>query len=593
MKKISFILILQLAIFFSFAQSPTKYKYSSNIDELLNIYFSEKTIYGNSVEDYFKKPKEDMVKLSPDGKHLSFVKTDYEGKKNLFVENIETGETTRVVNAGPEIITEYHWANNNYIIYLKTKGDMYNYELFNISISGRHNKHITSFKNEVPRLVDILVERKGYAIIEIKKKGDEFHKPYELNVVTGETKLITINNQDNNAVYRYIFNKTGKLKAYINIVNHVEKQVFYRSSEDKPFEKKLLTNWKTHFNIIDFDYTTSNPNDILVISNMKNDTDEILRYDLEKDEIIETVFTNKDYDISGIRKSISQGHKIYYYYYTSDKKQIIPVSKYFKKLYKKTKTNFKDKNVSLTSVSENDSKYLIYISNDVMYGKYYVYDVAKDEFKNVMNTMPHLDKSEMAKMDSHKFKSRDGLTINYYLTLPQGTIKGSNIPLIVVPHKDPFTSRNTWGYDNEAQLFASRGYATLHVNYRGSEGYGKEFCNAGHKQIGRKIIEDIEDAVYNVLKKGIIDKTRIAIYGTDSAGLTSLQAMMNNPAMFSCAINKSGPCSLISTLENVPETSKAYLPQYYELIYNINDETERQIATDVSPLHNIDKIKKP
>lgn len=593
MKRIIFIFLLQTVFFCSYSQTPTEFEFSSNSDELLNIYFSEKGIYGHSVEDYFKKPKIDLFKLSPDGLHLSFLKTDYEGKKNLFVENTETGKVTRVIDAGSEIITDYNWVNNNYINYFKTKGDLYNYDLFSISISGRHNKHVASFKDEIPSLLDILKEEKAYSIVEIKKRDETFSKPYIFNRTTGEKSLIKIGNKSSHSISRYIFDNQGELKGYEEIVNSVDRQLFYRTSASEPFEKKLRYNWKTDFKIIDFDYTTPNPNDVLVITNIKNNTDEVLRYDLKKDIILKTLFTNKDYDISGIQTSIIRNHEIDFYHYTLDKKQVQPISKQSKKIYKKIKDTFKDKNCSIISITEDETKYLLYISSDIIYGKYFIYNVVKDEFRFIKNTMKHLKKKEMVKMKSYRFKCRDGLTIHYYLTLPEGSIKGNKIPMIVKPHNQIFSSRDTWDYDREAQLFASRGYATLHVNFRGSKGYGKKFGDAGYKQVGRKIIEDIEDAVLDVIKKGIIDKNRIAIYGEKSGGLIALQAVIKNPDMFNCAVNKFGPCSIISVLENIDESSKEYLPQYYEQIYDISNAIERQIAIEVSPLNNADKIKKP
>lgn len=593
MKKQLLIFILLTVVFCGFSQNTDNSKYSTSNDELLNLYFGEKGIYGNYVEDYFKKPKIDMFKMSPDGLHLSFLKTDYEGKKNLFVKNTQTEKITRVVDAGSEIITEYHWIDNKNVVYLKTKGDIHNYELYSISISGRYNKCIMSFKNQIPVLVNINKGHNGSAIIKIKKKGDEFYKPYKININTGELKSVSISSKENNEISKFIVDNNSILKGYIEIVNLIERQLYYRVSEDKPFEKKLLYNWKTHFKIIDFDYTTPNPNDVLVLSDIKNNTDEILRYDLEKDIIIETIYTNKNYDISGIRESTLRNYEVDFYYYTSDKIQIVPVSKHFKKIDKKIKARFSGKNYTIISTTKDERKYLIYIKSDVIYGKYFLYDVVKDEFKFVMNTMIHLKESEMVKMNYFKFKSRDGLTIHCYLTLPSGAIKGSNTPLIVIPHEKPYVGRDVWDFDREAQLFASRGYATLRVNYRGSEGYGTEFRKKGHKQLGRKITEDIEDAVYHVIKKGMVNKQRIAIYGKGTAGLMALQSIIKNPSMFTCAVNKFGPCSIITSIENTPESSRAYLPQYYELIYDITDKTERQIAIDVSPLHNIDKIKKP
>jgi len=133
---------------------------------------------------------------------------------------------------------------------------------------------------------------------------------------------------------------------------------------------------------------------------------------------------------------------------------------------------------------------LIWVYSDKLYGVYYMYDATSDSFSKVFDLMPQLNEKEMAEMRSIKFQSRDGLTIYGYLTIPNQASASSKVPMIVNPHGGPYGPRDDWGFNAETQLFASRGYATLQVNYRGSGGYGKEFSMAGNKQIGRNMLND-------------------------------------------------------------------------------------------------------
>lgn len=585
MKKLAIVLIMQIVFGCTYAQNP-----SSN-EELLNFYFSDKGIYGHSIEDYFQKPKRNSFHLSPDGMYLSFFKTDYEGKNNLFVKNTETGKETRVIDAGSETITAYRWLNSKTIIYLRTKGNLENYELYSISVSGRYKKRIIEFKEQIPRIVDEYTLDKENIMLKIRKANESISNPYVLNLATGNIKILF--DDKDNSIFKYILDENHEVQGYVKTVNKVEKQIYYKSAKTGEFVKVLKNNWNTKFDIIGLDYYTENPNDVLVVTDMINNTSQVIFYDIEKDFVQGTLITNKKFDIDGVHRSKHRNHVIDYYYYTSDKRQIVPFSKFFKKIHKKIKSRFGDKNYSIASTTDKEDKYLLLVGDDKTEGIYYIYDVVKDVFTKEIDTMPNFNSREMVNMQSVQIKTRDGLNIQCYISYPVGSIKGSNVPLIVKPSNTVFSSRSKWSFNREDQLFASRGYASLHINTRGSLGYGRQFKNAGYKQVGRKMLEDIEDAIKHIKKTGIIDDSRIAIYGKDFGGFTALQALAKYPDMFKCAVSKYGPMSLISILENIPDSSKAFLSQYHEQYYNINDETEKQIAMNVSPLYNADKISKP
>ena len=153
-------------------------------------------------------------------------------------------------------------------------------------------------------------------------------------------------------------------------------------------------------------------------------------------------------------------------------------------------------------------------------------DVKTDKFKEILDLMPNLKPGDMAEMRPVTFKSRDGLTIHGYLTIPNEAKNGKKVPLIVNPHGGPYGVRDYWGFNPETQLFASRGYATLQVNYRGSGGYGNDFLMAGNKQIGRNMLNDLEDGVAYVKSLGMIDENKVAVYGASYGGLATLGSLV-------------------------------------------------------------------
>jgi dipeptidyl aminopeptidase/acylaminoacyl peptidase len=177
--------------------------------------------------------------------------------------------------------------------------------------------------------------------------------------------------------------------------------------------------------------------------------------------------------------------------------------------------------------------------------------------------------------------------------LPETALKGKKVPLIVLPHGGPQDTRDSWGFDQEAQLFASRGYATLQVNFRISSGYGKEFLRAGFKQVGRKLMDDIEDGVKYVIEQGWVDKNKIAIYGGSHGGYATLMGMIKTPDLFTCGVDYCGVSSIFTFFNSFPEYWKPMIKMVKEIWYDTDEPLEAEIAKEVSPIFQIDKIKKP
>lgn len=200
---------------------------------------------------------------------------------------------------------------------------------------------------------------------------------------------------------------------------------------------------------------------------------------------------------------------------------------------------FEGQLVDFASQTQDGKKIIVSVYSDANPGELYLYDRDTGKARFLMQRKPELDKTKMASVKPFNFKSRDGKLIHGYLTLPHGS-NGKNLPLIVNPHGGPIGPRDNWGFNWEAQLLASRGYAVLQVNYRGSGGYGKAFQDAGHQQWGQGIQNDIIDATQWAIGHGYADKERICIYGGSFGGYSSLMAPIRAPGLFKCTFGYVG-----------------------------------------------------
>lgn len=208
-------------------------------------------------------------------------------------------------------------------------------------------------------------------------------------------------------------------------------------------------------------------------------------------------------------------------------------------LYGSLSAAFPGQMVDFSSHTDDGRQIVVSVYSDRNPGELYLYDRQTGEARFLLQGRQWLEQSQMASVRPLSFTSRDGRQIHGFLTVPNGS-DARNLPMIVNPHGGPIGPRDNWGFNPEAQLLASRGYAVLQVNYRGSGGYGKAFQDAGHRQWGQGIQNDILDATQWAIDQGHADRNRICIYGGSFGGYSSLMAPIRAPGMYKCAFGYVG-----------------------------------------------------
>lgn len=160
---------------------------------------------------------------------------------------------------------------------------------------------------------------------------------------------------------------------------------------------------------------------------------------------------------------------------------------------KKLLNAFPEDDVFPTSYTKDGQRGVYVVRSDTRPAEFYLYDRGTGNVSIIASSASWLKSEDMAVMTPVKYKARDGLEINAFLTIPRGS-RGKNLPVIINPHGGPFTIYDSWGFNNETQMLANRGYAVLQVNFRGSGNYGKEFLTAGYHGWGRVMQDDLTDA---------------------------------------------------------------------------------------------------
>ncbi len=252
----------------------------------------------------------------------------------------------------------------------------------------------------------------------------------------------------------------------------------------------------------------------------------------------------------------------------------------------------------LGSRSDDDKLWIIQVTSDLRPGVYYLYDREAKSVTKLFDQRPQLANAPLAPMRPVIIKARDGLDLVSYLTLPNNCEEAEQgrpatpLPLVLLVHGGPW-SRDAFGYDAEHQWLANRGYAVLSVNFRSSTGFGKTFVNAGDKQWGRKMDDDLLDAVAWAIREKIADPARIAIMGASYGGYATLTSMTRNPDRYACGIDLVGPSELEGLLQTIPPYWTAARPMFVKAIGDPNTAEGKALLRERSPLYFAGNIKKP
>jgi dipeptidyl aminopeptidase/acylaminoacyl peptidase len=237
---------------------------------------------------------------------------------------------------------------------------------------------------------------------------------------------------------------------------------------------------------------------------------------------------------------------------------------------------------------------VVHSGSDRTRGAYWLLDVEGDQgdglrLEHLFDAAPWLVEDELAEVRPIRYESRDGLSIHGYLTLPAGR-EPRDLPLVVHPHGGPW-ARDEWGFDPELQFLASRGVAVLQMNFRGSLGYGRAFWEAGFRQWGLSMQDDVTDGARWAIEQGIADPERIAIYGGSYGGYATLAGITKTPELYACAISYVGVSNLFTWIEAFPPYWKPFLEMIHEMVGHPERDAEQWRAT--SPLFQVASIRVP
>lgn len=537
------------------------------------------------LEDFFRNSPQAAFQLSPDGKHLSFM-APYQDRMNIFVRNLDEEESTQLTHETERSIDGYFWVDNTRILFMKDDGGDENYHLFGVNLDGSDLRCYTPFDGVRVRIIDDLEDIPDQVLIGMNKRNPEVFDPYRLDLKTGELTQLAENPGNWQG---WMTDHNGVLRSVTAIVDGVNTQILYRNHDNEDFRAVLTTSFKES---VDFIIFTPDNKYVYAATNLGRDKSVLVLMDPATCEEIEVLYENPTYDISSI--SYSRKRKKLLGVFCSGHKE--PVRHYFdeeeKNLKEKMRNFFPGLHCGMSDCDKAEEKYLLYVGSDRNKGAYYYYDIHEDQPRKIASLSPWLNEEEMVEMEAVKYITRDGLELEAYLSLPKSFNKKNPTPhpVIIHPHGGPW-ARDYWGFDSVVQFLCNRGYAVFSMNFRGSTGYGRKFLEASYKEWGRKMQDDISDGVAYLIKEGIADPKRVAIYGASYGGYAVLAGLAFTPELYCCGIDYCGVSNLFTFMKTIPPYWKPMLEMMYEQVGN--PETDHELLAAASPALHADKIRVP
>jgi dipeptidyl aminopeptidase/acylaminoacyl peptidase len=568
-------------------------------------------------EILFGNPDRAAARLSPDGTHLSFL-APVNGVLNIWVAPTDRIEAARPVTQDTKRgIRSYFWAyTSRHLLYLQDQDGDENWKVYAVDlgtgqtriltpadiIPGPDGKPLTQpdghpmhpraeIENVSHRFPDTI-------LVGLNTRDPRFHDLYQANITTGALTLI----QTNPDFAGFVTDDDFRLRFASRMTNDGGSEYFKPAPGGANPGQAGISRWEPFMKIDMEDSLATHPlgfdksGQILYLADSRGrDTAALVATDLR---------TGESRVLAEDPRADAGGALVHPTEYTVQAVSFNYTRQEWKILDPAVQPDFDflrsvaDGDLSITSRTLDDSKWTVAFIRDDGPVRYYVYDRAARKATFLFTNRTALEGQLLARMHPVVIRSRDGLDLVSYLTMPVGADpRGLGrpdrpLPMVLLVHGGPW-ARDAWGLDNEHQWLANRGYAVLSVNFRGSTGFGKRFLNAGNFEWAGKMQDDLIDGIEWAVMERIADRTRIAIMGASYGGYAALVGLTRTPETFACGVDIVGPSSIVTLLNTIPAYWEPAIAMFTTRVGEHRTEEGRRFLERRSPLTFADRIRRP
>jgi dipeptidyl aminopeptidase/acylaminoacyl peptidase len=532
------------------------------------------------LRDFFRNPQSTAYQLSRSGNLIGFLKP-VDNRLNIFVQPKSGGNAQQITHVTDRDIRSFFWKGEKYLLFLKDDGGDENFHVFVTESDGSGQRDLTPFDGVRANVIDDLEDHPTDLLVALNKRNKEIFDAYRLNVETGDLKLIAENPGN---IDTWSTDHEGNIRV-ATTTDGVNTSLLYRKTENDPWMTVITTNFKESFAP---QFFTFDNKALYGVSNIGRDKAAVVEFDPETGKETKVLFEQPDVDVSGL--NYSRKRKVItiatYTTWKEEREFFDPVAE---RLYNTLAGKLPGYDVYIVSTNKEEDTFIVRTISDRSLGAFYLYDSKSGDLTKMADRNPWLKEDELAEMKPIEYVARDGLTIHGYLTLPKGK-PAKGLPIVVNPHGGPWV-RDTWGFNPEVQFLVNRGFGVLQMNFRGSTGYGRKFWEAGFRQWGQSMQDDITDGVKWLVDQRIADPKRVAIYGGSYGGYAVLAGLTKTPDLYAAGVDYVGVSNLFTFIKTVPPYWKPFLEMMYAMVGN--PEKDQRLFEENSPALNAEKIKTP
>jgi dipeptidyl aminopeptidase/acylaminoacyl peptidase len=567
------------------------------------------------LEAFFKRAQFSNMVISPDGQHLA-VTYNTGTSSTVAIMDIGLTKVLSSFNFGEyKVIGRVYWPRNDKIIlsyakfvgFLDTRGEPPVHVAYNID--GTKGRQLTAPTGASYQILSLLRDKPNKILVSKRvfadfadRQGDFNQVPaklFEIDIEKGKEDYLATEPSDVNSIITDTkgnprvavgVNTTrsdelnfGEVSAFVkrNVSSEWEEMkspMFYKEDGSMASVRLLGFNSDDTIVYISTDYDSSLPS----IYAMDLSTLEFNRvYTADKVTLGGGLYSYDD-SLQGFRIAPDY-NKMVFLSEDSEMKQVMD------QLHGAFGVSETDTDIGVTSITSDGNTVVFSVSSDRDPGVFYVFDRGlnggKPSIRELSIANPDIDPNLMADMNPFQFESRDGVELNGYYVLPRtGT---APFPMVQIIHGGPHGPRDFWGWNREAQFLASRGYAVVSVNFRGSGGYGTAFEQSGYLEWGGKMINDMTDASMWMVDQGFANKDKLCVYGGSYGGYGTIQSVVREPDLYKCAIGYVGVYSM-SVMKKAGDIPKRLSGRkYLDRVLGVDE----ALMSEFSPAENTDKIK--
>ncbi len=535
----------------------------------------------------FGNPERVSPRISPDGSQLAWI-APHENVLNVWIAPVNSD--AGVIWDKAEVVTDdadrgirmFAWAHDGrHLLYLQDTGGDENWRLHDVDLQTMQRRDLTPFEGVQTQLVAMERKFPTEILLGLNHDNPELHDVYRLDLVSGELAKEV----ENPGFVGWLADAQMVVRA--GFAPHPDGSLTLRVRDDADGD------WRDLLTIPADDALSSEPVcfsedgiSLLMTSSVDAEAGRLVRVHIATGQVT-VLAEDPQADVSDVRVH-PDTREPQIVTFLKDRSEYLVLDPSVAADFEAVRA-LHPGDPAIVDADDDDTTWLVAFINDAGPATYFSFDRASRQGRFLFEQRPALSRFELASMEPFSFTARDGLTIHGYATFPVG-VPHSGLPTVLDVHGGPW-ARDIWGFVPEAQWFANRGYLCLQVNYRGSTGYGKAFVNAGDREWGAKMQDDLTDAVAFAVAQGWTEPSRVAICGGSYGGYAALAGATFTPDLYCCAIDIVGPSNLKTLIETVPPYWAPIIAQFHRRVGN--PEVDADFLWSRSPLSRADSIRIP